>query len=94
MAGYFGSERGRDINRTGSWGTPETVTPPATRFAVVYHLAHIGEGPTDRVRLQVLTEEGQRAERRFGVADGRLARARAVRPDGHPSSTAIPTCGG
>ena len=59
VAGYFGSERGRDINRTGSWGTPETVTPPATRFAVVYHLAHIGEGPTDRVRLQVLTEEGQ-----------------------------------
>ncbi|HEV8452676.1 MAG TPA: NADH-quinone oxidoreductase subunit C [Gaiellales bacterium] len=59
VAGYFGSEQGRDINRTGSWGTPETVTPPATRFTVVYHLAHIGEGPTARVRLQVLTEEGR-----------------------------------
>jgi NADH-quinone oxidoreductase subunit C len=59
VAGYFGSERGRDINRTGSWGTPETVTPPATRFAVVYHLAHIGEGPTERVRLQVFVDDGQ-----------------------------------
>jgi NADH-quinone oxidoreductase subunit C len=59
VAGYFGSERGRDINRVGSWGSPETVTPPATRFAVVYHLAHIGEGPTARVRLQVLTDEGR-----------------------------------
>ena len=23
VAGYFGTERGRDINRTGSWGTPD-----------------------------------------------------------------------
>jgi NADH:ubiquinone oxidoreductase subunit C len=59
VAGYFGSERGRDINRTGSWGSSETVAPPATRFAVVYHLAHIGEGPTDRVRLQVLVDDGR-----------------------------------
>ena len=28
VAGYFGSERGRDINRTGSWGAPETAPPP------------------------------------------------------------------
>ncbi len=34
VAGYFGTERGRDINATGSWGTPETVTAPTTRFAV------------------------------------------------------------
>ena len=59
VAGYFGSERGRDINRVGSWGTPETVTAPEARFAIVYHLAHIGEGPTDRVRLQVFSDEGR-----------------------------------
>ena len=59
VAGYFGSERGRDINRTGSWGTPETVAAPAKRFAVVYHLAHVGDGPPERVRLQVLVDDGE-----------------------------------
>jgi len=59
VAGYFGSERGRDMNRVGSWGTPETVEPPPTRFKVVYHLAHVGEGPPQRVRLQVFTDEGR-----------------------------------
>ena len=59
VAGYFGTEAGRDINRTGSWGTPETVAPPAKRFAVVYHLAHVGEGPPDRVRVQVRVDDGE-----------------------------------
>ena len=59
VAGYFGSERGRDINRVGSWGTPETVEPPPTRFKVVYHLAHVGQEPPQRVRLQVFTDEGR-----------------------------------
>ena len=38
VAGYFGSERGRDINRTGSWGTPETVhrRPPASRSSTTW----------------------------------------------------------
>ena len=58
VAGYFGTESGRDINRTGSWGTPETVAPPAERFAVVYHLAHVGEGPPERVRVQVRVDDG------------------------------------
>jgi NADH-quinone oxidoreductase subunit C len=59
VAGYFGTESGRDINRTGSWGTPETVAAPAKRFAVVYHLAHVGDGPPERVRLQVLVDDGE-----------------------------------
>jgi len=59
VAGYFGTESGRDINRTGSWGTPETVAAPAKRFAVVYHLAHVGDGAPDRVRLQVLVDDGE-----------------------------------
>jgi NADH-quinone oxidoreductase subunit C len=59
VAGYFGTDRGRDINRTGSWGTPETVAAPAKRFAVVYHLAHVGDGPLDRVRLQVFVDDGE-----------------------------------
>ena len=45
MAGYFGSERGRDINRTGQLGhARDAGRRRATRFAVVYHLAHIGDG--------------------------------------------------
>ena len=45
VAGYFGTERGRDINATGSWGASQTVTPPAQRFCVSYHLAHVdGDG--------------------------------------------------
>jgi NADH-quinone oxidoreductase subunit C len=59
VAGYFGSERGRDINAPGSWGTPATVQAPRTRFAVVYHLAHVGDGPPARVRLQVQLEDGE-----------------------------------
>jgi NADH-quinone oxidoreductase subunit C len=90
VAGYFGSERGRDINRTGSWGSPETVTPPATRFAIVYHLAHIGEGSTDRVRLRVLTEEGRvpSVVRVWPTADWHEREQydlMGIRFDGHPN---------
>jgi NADH-quinone oxidoreductase subunit C len=59
VAGYFGSERGRDINRTGSWGAPETAPPMPTRFSVKYHLAHVGEGELGRVRVQVFIEDGE-----------------------------------
>ncbi len=61
VAGYFGTERGRDINATGSWGSPVTVEPPAKRFAVFYHLAHVGTdgGPPARVRVKVELNEGE-----------------------------------
>ena len=59
VAGYFGSERGRDINATGSWGSPATPQQPPKRFAVRYHLAHAGDGPPERVRVQVWLDEGQ-----------------------------------
>jgi len=62
VAGYFGTERGRDLNAVGSWGSPETVEQPPTRFAVVYHLAHVGEGPPARVRLQVFLEDGEETD--------------------------------
>ena len=60
VAGYFGSARGRDINRTGSWGSPETPAQPPRRFAVVYHLAHVASGgePPRRVRLQIWLDDG------------------------------------
>jgi NADH:ubiquinone oxidoreductase subunit C len=61
VAGYFGTERGRDLNATGSWGSPHTVLAPSTRFCVSYHLAHVdGDGsPPGRVRVQVMVDDGQ-----------------------------------
>jgi NADH-quinone oxidoreductase subunit C len=59
VAGYYGTERGRDLNLTGSWGAPVTARRPATRFKVVYHLARVGDGPPDRVRLQVMLDDGE-----------------------------------
>jgi NADH-quinone oxidoreductase subunit C len=59
VAGYFGSERGRDLNAPGSWGASETPEPQPKRFAVRYHLAHVGDGPTDRVRVQAWLDDGQ-----------------------------------
>ena len=59
VAGYFGTERGRDLNAPGSWGTPATVEAPPKRFAVRYHLAHAGDGPPERVRLQVWLDDGE-----------------------------------
>jgi NADH-quinone oxidoreductase subunit C len=68
VAGYFGTERGRDLNETGSWGSPVTVTPPPTRFAVVYHLAHVGDAePPDRVRLQVFLDDGEEIDSVVGI---------------------------
>jgi NADH-quinone oxidoreductase subunit C len=59
VAGYFGTERGRDINATGSWGAAITPEPPPKRFAVRYHMAHVGGGSPERVRLQVWVDDGE-----------------------------------
>jgi NADH:ubiquinone oxidoreductase subunit C len=60
VAGYYGTDRGRDINRTGSWGAPETAPPPPKRFGVKYHLAHVAsDEPPARVRLQVWCDDGE-----------------------------------
>jgi NADH:ubiquinone oxidoreductase subunit C len=67
VAGYYGTERGRDINLTGSWGAPVTAELPTTRFKVVYHLARVGDGPPDRVRLQVLLSDGESLPSVVGV---------------------------
>jgi NADH-quinone oxidoreductase subunit C len=68
VAGYYGTERGRDINRTGSWGAPETAPAPPKRFKVAYHLARVATGqPPDRVRLQVFLDDGQPVDSVVGV---------------------------
>jgi NADH:ubiquinone oxidoreductase subunit C len=60
VAGYYGTERGRDINATGTWGSPATAPLPPKRFGVKYHLAHVAaDAPPDRVRLQVWCDDGE-----------------------------------
>jgi NADH-quinone oxidoreductase subunit C len=67
VAGYFGTERGRDINSTSSWGAAITPEPPPKRFAIRYHLAHVGSGATDRLRLQVWLDDGEEVASVVGV---------------------------
>ena len=67
VAGYFGTERGRDVNTPGSGGAPMTVAAPPKRFAVRYHLAHVGAGAPERVRLQVWLDDGEEVPSVVGV---------------------------
>ncbi len=69
MAGYFGTERGRDLNAVGTWGAPLTARPPETRFCVTYHVARVagdGGGP-ERVRVQVFVDDGEPVPTVVGV---------------------------
>jgi NADH:ubiquinone oxidoreductase subunit C len=61
VAGYWGSEGGRDINRPGSWGLAKKAEPKAARFSVSYHLVRLASGATEapRLRLQVWCEDGE-----------------------------------
>jgi NADH:ubiquinone oxidoreductase subunit C len=61
VAGYWGSERGRDINAPGSAGLALQPRPKPKRFSVSYHLLRLvpaaAEAP--RVRLQVWCDDGE-----------------------------------
>ena len=60
MAGYFGPERGRDINRTGSWGAPETAPPmPTQRSRSSTTSRTSATGRSGRVRVQVFLDDGE-----------------------------------
>jgi NADH-quinone oxidoreductase subunit C len=64
VAGYYGNDRGRDINATGSWGAPVVPEPPPARFSVKYHLAHVEparetQRGVARARVQVFCDDGE-----------------------------------
>ena len=72
-------------------GSQTLPAPKPKRFSLSYHLLALQRGRPARP-APVLGRRGRAgAERRLGLADLRLARARAVRPDGHPSSTGTRT---
>ena len=58
VAGYFGTNSGRDLNEPASQGLARTPEPKPARFAVNYHLLALKQPPA-RVRLQAWLEEGE-----------------------------------
>jgi NADH-quinone oxidoreductase subunit C len=60
VAGYWGSERGRDINAPGSGGLARQPAPKTKRFSISYHLLRLVAGAAEapRLRLQIWCEDG------------------------------------
>ncbi len=58
VAGYIGTDRGRDLNRPGSQGLARAPEPKRKRFSMSYHLLALREG-APRVRVQVWVDEGE-----------------------------------
>jgi NADH-quinone oxidoreductase subunit C len=56
VAGYIGTQRGRDLNAPGSQGLEKLPEPKPKRFAMNYHLLSIPAG--QRVRVQVWLDDG------------------------------------
>ena len=84
VSGYIGTAGGRDLAHPATQGLQTLPAAKPKRFSLSYHLLALQRGRPARPP-PVLDRRGRAgAERRLGVADLRLARARAVRPDGHP----------
>ena len=58
VAGYIGTDAGRDINDVGSQGFQRVPAPKPKRFAVSYHLLRVGELP-ERVRVKAWLDDGE-----------------------------------
>ncbi|MDQ3778120.1 MAG: NADH-quinone oxidoreductase subunit C [Actinomycetota bacterium] len=101
VAGYYGTDRGRDLNApshhgnsVGSQGYARVPRPKAKRFAVNYHLLALREG-APRVRVQVWLDDGDAVESVVSVwptADWHEREAwdmMGIRFEGHPNLTRI-----
>ena len=97
VAGYWGSEDGRDINRPGSWGLAKKPEAKQARFSISYHLVRLASGATEapRLRLQVWYEDGEPVPSVIPVwptADWHEREAwdmMGIRIEGHPNLTRI-----
>jgi NADH-quinone oxidoreductase subunit C len=58
VAGYIGTDAGRDINDVGSQGFQLVPQPRRKRFSVSYHLLRVADEPA-RVRVQVWVDDGE-----------------------------------
>jgi len=58
VAGYIGTDSGRDLNTPGAQGFERTPEPKPKRFSVNYHLLAVRAG-APRVRLQAWVDDGE-----------------------------------
>jgi NADH-quinone oxidoreductase subunit C len=90
VAGYIGTESGRDLYGAGSWGLARLPEPKEKRFSVSYHLVRVTGGPA-RVRVQVWVDDGESVPSVVEVwpaADWHEREAydlMGIRFDGHPN---------
>ena len=83
VAGYIGTPAGRDLNAPGSQGYARRPEPKPKRFSLSYHLLRLADDSRARARPGLARRRRSGAERRAGLADRRLARARGLGHDGH-----------
>ena len=58
VAGYMGTTHGRDLHAPGSQGLERVPDPKPKRFAIVYHLLRVSDGPA-RLRLRAWLDDGE-----------------------------------
>ncbi len=101
VAGYYGTEQGRDLNypsqvgaSVGSQGYARLPEPKPKRFSVNYHLLALRDG-APRVRVQVWVDDGEAVPSVISIwptADWHEREAwdmMGIRFDGHPNLTRI-----
>ena len=66
VAGYIGTEGGRDIHAPGSQGFQRVPEGKPKRFAVVYHLLRVAEDP-ERLRVTAWLDDGEEIDTVVGV---------------------------
>ena len=91
VSGYIGTAAGRDLNPPMTQGLQVLPEPKEKRFSVSYHLLAVATPPQAGARPGLARRRRADRERGGGLADGRLARARGVGPDGDPRSPATRT---
>ena len=75
---------GRDLNAPMTQGFQVVPLAKPKRFAVNYHLLSVSRPAAPGARADLARRGRGRPDRDPGLADGRLARARGLGPDGHP----------
>jgi NADH-quinone oxidoreductase subunit C len=66
VAGYIGTEAGRDIHAPGSQGFQRVPAAKPKRFAVAYHLLRVDDAP-ERVRVTAWLDDGEEIDSVVGV---------------------------
>ena len=66
VAGYIGTEAGRDLHAPGSQGFQRVPAGKPKRFAVVYHLLRVADTP-ERVRVTAWLDDGEEIDSVVGL---------------------------